>query len=120
MAGAYLAKGTIGNYGTPGAPVVTFSLVVVPSQHKVTGSVRVTQAVQNGNYSGTVTGAIYAVGLGSITQVVGLKGIISPDGPMPLEIPFLAHMAIDGSWNGVGGFHYADVHVENVPVIPLT
>lgn len=116
LAGAYLAKGTIGNVGTPGAPVVHFSLVVVPSQHKVSGSVQVTQATKNGNYSGQVTGLIYATGLGKVTQVVSLKGSVHPDGPTPLEIPFDAHMAIDGSWNGTGGFNYANVHVENVPV----
>jgi len=119
MAGAYLANGTIGNVGTPGAPVVRFSLVVVPGQHKVSGTVHVTQAIQNGNYTGNVTGAIYATGLGKVTQVVSLKGLIHPDGPMPYEIPFEAHMAIDGSWSGTGGFQYANVHVENVPVTPV-
>lgn len=116
MAGAYLAKGTIGKVGTPGAPIVHFSLVVVPGEHKVSGSVQITQAVKGGNYSGHVTGVIYATGLGKVTQIVGLKGSVHPDGPMPIEIPFEAHMAIDGSWNGTGGFHYAHVHVENVPV----
>lgn len=118
IAGAYLAKGTIGNVGMAGAPLVHFSLVVVPSQHKVSGSIEVTQAVQGGNYTGQVTGTIYATGLGKVTQIVGLKGTIHPDGPMPLEIPFEAHMAIDGAWNGTGGFNYANVHVENVPVTP--
>lgn len=119
LAGAYLAKGTIGRVGTPGAPIVHFSLVVVPSAHKVTGTVHITQAVKGGNYTGTVTGAIYATGLGKVTQVVGIHGYIHPDGPMPIEIPFEAHMAIDGSWTGTGGFQYANVHVENVPVTPV-
>lgn len=118
MAGAYLAKGTIGNVGIPGAPIVSFSLVVVPGQHKVSGSVHITQATPGGNYSGPVTGTIYATGLGNITQVVALKGFIHPDGPMPIEIQFDAHMAIDYAWKGTGGFNYANVHVENVPVTP--
>ncbi len=116
LEGAYLAQGTIGNAGMPGAPIVHFSFVVVPSQHKVTGSVHVTQAIQNGNYSGQVTGTIYATGFGSVTQVVAVKGMIHSDGDMPIEIPFEAHLAIDGSWNGTGGFAYANTHIENVPV----
>ncbi|CAM4370535.1 DUF1842 domain-containing protein [Flavobacterium terrigena] len=117
LEGAYLAQGTIGNVGMSGAPVVNFSFVVVPSQHKVTGSVHVTQAIQNGNYSGQVTGTIYATGFGSVTQVVAIKGMIHSDGDMPIEIPFEAHLAIDGSWNGTGGFAYANTHIENVPVV---
>ncbi|MET0393983.1 MAG: DUF1842 domain-containing protein [Chitinophagaceae bacterium] len=117
LSGAYLVNGTIGNAGMPGAPVVSFSLVVVPSQHKVSGTVYASQAVENGNYSGQVTGVIYSTGLGNVTQVVSLQGFVHPDNsPMPLEIPFNAHMAIDNSWNGTGGFNYANVHVENVPV----
>lgn len=117
LAGAYLAKGTIGNVGMPGAPIVEFALVVVPSAHKVSGSVSVRQATENGNYTGHVTGTIYSTGYGNVTQVVALQGNITPaSGLMPIEIPFEAHMAIDGSWNGTGGFSYLTVHVENVPV----
>lgn len=119
MAGAYLAKGTIGNVGMPGAPIVEFSLVVVPSTHQVSGSVYVHQAIENGNYTGNVTGTIYATGLGNVTQVVALHGSITPaSGIMPIEIPFEAHMAIDNSWHGTGGFSYLNVHVEHVPVTP--
>lgn len=117
LEGAYLAQGTIGNVGMPGAPVVHFSFVVVPSQHKVTGSVQVTQATQNGNYSGQVTGTLYATGYGNVTQVVAVTGTVHSDGDMPIEIPFEAHLAIDGSWNGTGGFAYANTHIENVPVV---
>lgn len=117
LVGAYLAKGTIGNVGMPGAPVVEFALVVVPSTHQVSGSVHVTQAVEGGNYIGSVTGTIYATGYGSVTQVVAIHGNITPaSGIMPIEIPFEAHMGIDNSWNGTGGFSYLSVHVENVPV----
>lgn len=116
LAGAYLAQGTIGNVGMPGAPIVHFSFVVVPSQHKVSGSVEVTQAIQNGNYSGQVSGTLYATGFGTVTQVVAVRGTIHSDGEMPIEIPFEAHLAIDGSWNGTGGFTYANTHVEGVPV----
>jgi hypothetical protein len=116
LEGAYLAQGTIGNIGMPGAPEVHFSFVVVPSQHKVNGSVQVTQATQNGNYSGQVTGTLYATGFGNVTQVVAVSGSIHSDGDTPIEIPFEAHLAIDGAWSGTGGFAYANTHIENVPV----
>ncbi|WP_230410161.1 DUF1842 domain-containing protein [Undibacterium rugosum] len=114
--GAYLVKGTIGNTQLVGAPLVTYALVVVPGQHHVSGHVHVTQATENGNYSGNVTGKIFATGYGNVTQVVSLHGLIHPDGPMPLEIPFEAHLAINGEWVGTGGFSYGNVHVEHVPV----
>lgn len=116
IAGAYLARGTIGDVGTPGAPIVHFALVVTPGNHKVTGTVAVTQAVQNGNYSGPVTGTIYATGLGPYTQVVTLKGGVHSDGIMPLELKFDAFMSIDKDWKGIGGFDYGHVHVSGVPV----
>ena len=118
MAGAYLANGTIGNVGTPGAPIVHFSLVVVPSQHTVNGSVTITQATVNGNYLGNVEGRIYKTGLGKITQVVGISGLIHEDNMSIAEIDFEAHMSIDNAWHGVGGFSYGNVHVEDVPVTP--
>lgn len=117
LAGAYLAKGTIGNVGMPGAPIVHFSLVVVPSQNSVNGAVQITQATQNGNYQGQVSGKIFATGFGTTTQVVSLRGNVHSDGVTPIEIPFEAHLALDGSWNGTGGFAYANTHVENVPVV---
>ena len=100
MVGAYLAKGTIGNLNMPGAPIVHFSLVVVPSTHKVSGEVHVTQAVEGGSYSGRVEGTIYSTGLKNVTQIVALKGQISSDGPIIGLFPFDAHMAINNAWEG--------------------
>lgn len=116
LASAYLAKGTVGNVGLAGAPVVAFALVVTPSTHKVSGSVHVSQSTQHGNYTGTVTGTIYSTGLGQFTQVVGLTGTLHSDSPTPLLIPIEINLAIDNAWNGTGGFQYANVHVENAPV----
>ena len=120
LAGAYLAKGIIGNTGTPGAPIVQFALVVVPSTHSVTGTVHVTQATAGGNYEGQVQGSIYSTGLGEVTQVVAFQGNIHPDGgTQPIELRFSAQMGIGSDWRGKGGFSYGTVHVENVPVKPL-
>lgn len=122
LAGAYLAKGTIGNVGTPGAPVASFSLVVVPSQHSVSGTVVITQAIQgpDSRIVVEVTGKIYSTGLGNVTQVVSLKGQYIHSVPPPAIGSFLAnfdaHLAIDNAWNGTGGFSYFGNNVENVPV----
>jgi hypothetical protein len=122
LAGAYLAQGTIGNVGTPGAPIATFSLVVVPSQNSVSGTVVITQAVNgpDNHIVVPVTGKIYATGLGKYTKVVGLQGEYVQSFPPPAIGSFLAkfdaHMAIDNSWNGNGGFSYWNHQVENVPV----
>jgi hypothetical protein len=65
-----------------------------------------------------VSGTIYSTGLGKCTKIVAISGQIHPDKPVIGLIPFEAHMAIDDDWEGSGGFHYLDVHVENVPVAP--
>lgn len=117
--GTYLLKGTIGNIATPGAPIVHFSLVVTPAKHQVSGSVFITQATQNGNYSGNVRGTIYATGLGSVTQIVALTGSVNNDGTMPLELSFEAHLAVNQHWEGTGGFRYGAVHVDEAPVAQL-
>ena len=122
LAGAYLAQGTIGNVGMPGAPIAHFSLVVVPSQNTVSGTVAVTQAIAGnaGNFTVQVTGKIHSTGLGSVTQIVSMSGQYVHSVPPPAIGSFLAnfdaHMAIDGAWNGVGGFSYFNNSVENVPV----
>jgi hypothetical protein len=122
LAGAYLAQGTIGNVGMPGAPIAKFSLVVVPSQHSVSGTVVITQAVggPDSHIVVKVTGKIYATGLGKVTQVVSLHGQYVHSVPPPAIGSFLAdfdaHLAIDGAWNGTGGFSYYQHNVENVPV----
>lgn len=122
LAGAYLAKGTIGNVGTPGAPIATFSLVVVPSQHTVTGTVVITQAINgpDNHIVISVKGKIYATGFGKFTKVVSLQGQYVQSVPPPAIGSFLAdfdaHFAIDNAWNGTGGFSYYKNQIENVPV----
>jgi len=122
LAGAYLAQGTIGNVGTPGAPIASFSLVVVPSQNSVSGTVVITQAV-NGPDSHIVVpvkGKIFATGFGNFTKVVSLHGEYVQSFPPPAIGAFLAefdaHLAINNEWNGTGGFSYWKHNVENVPV----
>lgn len=124
LIGAYLVKGTMGNVGLPGAPIMHFSLVVVPSLNSVSGSVEITQSIAPPNgiiVIRQVTGSIRATGYGKVTHVVALDGIYNADFPPPaigftIE-KFTAHMAIDNEWGGAGGFTYGNKNVDNVPVI---
>jgi len=122
LIGAYLVNGTMGNVGTPGAPIMHFSLVVVPSANTVSGTVEITQAIA---HSGdiiikNVKGVIRSTGYGNITKVVSLEGQYVQSVPPPAIGSFLAnfsaHMAIDDNWDGKGGFTYANHDVEDVPV----
>lgn len=119
IANAYLVKGVIGNTAALGTPIVQFALVVTPGNREVSGGIHIYNGKQGDTYTGKVTGALHAAGLGNYTQVVALNGSICPDGPMPPVLPFQAHMALDVHWQGIGGFHYAGVHVDDVPVREL-
>lgn len=125
LAGAYLAKGTIGNVGMAGAPIATFSLVVVPSQNSVSGTVVITQAI-NGPDSHIVIqvkGKVFATGFGNFTKAVNLQGqyvqSVAPPAIGSFLADFDAHLAIDNEWKGTGGFSYSKSQIENVPVMPL-
>lgn len=123
LLGTYLVNGTMGNVGMPGAPICRFSLVVTPAAHAVSGTVEITQAIEGPNSHIVVTnvkGTIRPTGLGQYTQVVALEGEYVFNFPPPaigsiLE-KFSAHMAIDNSWNGQGGFSYGQNVVNDVPV----
>ncbi|RCS26390.1 DUF1842 domain-containing protein [Polaribacter sp. WD7] len=123
IAGAYLTKGTIGNVGTPGAPIAHFSLVVVPASKSVSGVVQITQAIEGPESNivvKNVVGQIRATGFGKVTKVVSLEGEYIVSVPPPAIGTYLskfsAHLAIDNQWNGKGGFSYGNNDVEDVPV----
>ena len=123
LVGAYLATGLMGNIGMPGAPIMHFSLVVVPSTNTVSGSVEITQAL-GPEYPSIVikevSGVIRATGYGKVTKVVALKGeylvSVQPPAIGTYLAQFSAHMAIDDDWNGRGGFSYDNNNIEDVPV----
>ncbi|MDI9339301.1 MAG: DUF1842 domain-containing protein [Sediminibacterium sp.] len=123
LAGAYLVNGTAGNLGMPGAPIMHFSLVVVPSQNSVNGTVHITQVIAppyGDIVIRNVKGTIRSTGYGKVTQVVYLEGEYVVSVPPPAIGSYLAHfsasMAIDDNWNGMGSFSYGGNDVENVPV----
>lgn len=117
LLGAYLEKGTIGDVGMLGAPILSFALVVVPGQHKVTGTVQITQAVLNGNYSGAVTGTIFLFpGADDGVWVITLTGTVHNDGTMPISLPITVHFSVGGIEKDYGGFDFGQVHVAYAPV----
>lgn len=125
LIGAYLAQGTVGNIGMPGAPIMHYSLVVVPSTNNVSGQVEITQALPPPSgriVIPNVTGVIRKTGFGSVTQIVALQGSYVVSAPPPAIGSYLAqfsaHLAINDAWLGKGGFSYADHTIDNVPVTP--
>jgi len=125
LIGAYLAQGTVGNLGMPGAPIMHYSLVVVPSTGSVSGIVEITQAIAppGGHIVvPNVKGVIRKTGFGSVTQIVALEGEYIQSVPPPAIgtylVPFSAHLAIDDGWHGQGGFSYGGTTINNVPVTP--
>jgi len=122
--GTYLASGTIGNVGLPGAPISHFHLTVTPSTNSVSGIVEITQAIEGPESNiviKNVTGSIRATGYGKVTKVVELSGEYMVSFPPPAIGSYLAkfsaNMAIDDNWDGRGGFTYGQNEINDVPVI---
>lgn len=117
---AYLAKGTIGNIGMPGAPLAYFSLVISPEQGKVSGIVEITQVIDKPSIKVNVTGSIRNTTYGHVTKIVTIHGEYIVSVPPPaigsyLE-KFSAYVDINDEWNGTGGFSYGNQKIEEVPV----
>ena len=122
LVGLYRACGTVGKVGTPGAPILHYSLLVDAPTGTVSGMVHITQAIPGpgSNLPVMVKGHIRALGFGKITKLVVLEGEYYYSPPPPAIGTFqgklTAHLAVDNSWDGQGGFEYGGHRVENVPV----
>lgn len=120
--GTYLVNGIAGNEGTPGAPILRFSLVVNAASGKVNGQVQLTQALPPpyGQVEMSVSGQIHGAGFGPITQLVALEGETVVSVPPPAIGSYLAQFkatfAINGDWQGRGGWTFANQTVSDVPV----
>lgn len=122
--GLYLVEGVAGNEGTPGAPLLHFTLTVEASTGRVvTGQAVQTQAVKSPGDKiliGNITGRVRSTGFGKYTKVVALTGSAVISFPPPAIgaylTPFDAHFAVDNSWNGVGSWTLGNTPVDNVPV----
>jgi hypothetical protein len=116
-----LAEGTIGDVGTPDAPIAVFNLVILPSKNFVSGTVVIKQSAKDSDdITMKVEGKIHATGFGQFTKVVSLYGQYMEFFPTETIGTFLAdfdaHFLVDDSWNGTGGFTYYKNQIENVPV----
>ncbi len=123
---AYLVKGQAGNVGTPGAPVLSFALVVIAATGRANGHVEITQALPPPFGSikvNNVTGQIHKLGLPPAQMVVALEGTYWQSFPPPaigeIQQHFRAALTVDDSWNGFGSFDYGGHTVSNVPVKKL-
>jgi len=121
--GLYLVNGIAGNEGTPGAPILHFSLLVNAASGKVSGQAEVTQALAapyDKIHIGNITGQILGAGFGDITQLVALKGEAIVSFPPPAigsyVESFTASFAINGEWNGRGGWVLGNQKIDDVPV----
>jgi hypothetical protein len=118
----YLAEGTIGNVGMPGAPIATFSLIVKPLKNSVTGTVIIKQTVDDSenDIAVEVKGKINVTRLGQFTKVVSLQGKYRQSLEKSENDSFLAdfdaYFAINNCWDGTGGFSCHNHQIENEPV----
>lgn len=114
LLGAYLEKGTIGDVGMLGAPILSFALVVVPGQHKVSGTAQVKADDMNRCWSGQVTGTIFSrPSPNGDTSVITFQGRFNNDGTMPIQIEGWVYMDVDAAGNGTGGFDIGGFDIGN-------
>jgi hypothetical protein len=118
----YHVQGEAGHIGTPGAPILDFSLLVVVPSGLVSGHVDIRQALPppHGHISLPVTGHIHSLGLPPAHNVVVLTGTYLVSFPPPAIGSILEHFnatfSVNSDWNGHGSFTYGGHSVSNVPV----
>jgi hypothetical protein len=121
--GLYLVNGIAGRVGTPGAPILHFSLLVNAVTGAITGHARQTQAVAppSGDIPIAIkSGQLHRTTTGPAQLLVSLSGDGLVSFPPPAIgsylAPFSASFALHDNWDGVGGWTLGTEHVENVPV----
>jgi Domain of unknown function (DUF1842) len=105
----YRACGEVGHVGTPGAPIMTYSLLVVAGSGLASGHVTLKQAVNPPlDVTFQVTGNVHA--LGPNHRVVTLTGTYTYNLPPPIILSILEHfnatLLVDAHWDGHGTFTY--------------
>ena len=113
----YRACGEVGNVGTPGAPILSYSLLVVAGSGLASGHVTITQAVSPPLHIAVqVTGHVHA--LGPTHRVVTLEGTYSYSLPPPIILTILEHFSatllVNEHWDGHGTFTYGAAGEHNV------
>jgi Domain of unknown function (DUF1842) len=118
----YRACGEVGHVGTPGAPIMTFSLLVVVPSGLVSGHVTLKQEVNPPlDVTFPVTGNVHA--LGPNLRVVTLTGTYTYTLPPPIILSILEHftatLLVDPHWDGHGTFTYGAPGEHVVPNVPV-
>ncbi len=119
QASSYLIKGRIGHAHQLDATVISYALIVTPSQQTVSGQVALSQGQRQLSYSGQVQGTISRTGFNGVAQLVALKGMLKATQDqlnLARHIPFSAHLALDQDWQGTGGIQFGDLNIEHLPV----
>jgi hypothetical protein len=107
------------------SPILRFMLLVNDAG-QVSGHGQITEqellGIPNSEINiGNITGQIQATGVGSFTRLVSLQGYADVRTLPPPAIGtfykfFQAQFAIDGAWDGVGGWRLSSQTVDNVAV----
>lgn len=102
---------------------LSFTLLVNEATGEICGQARITNldltVTRDSEISiGNVTGHIQATGSGNFTRLVSLQGDavknLAPPVILSVYVPFQAQFAIDGSWEGVGGWTLGTEAVDNM------
>jgi Domain of unknown function (DUF1843)/Domain of unknown function (DUF1842) len=120
----YRVSGTAGNVGTPGAPILSFDLLVNSSTGNASGHASIVQTlppplgtIHISNATGKVTNLVFG---GTVSHGVALQGTyvrpVPPIEPIVIEEKFAAHFVVDVNWDGRGSFEYGGSDVNDVPV----
>ena len=108
------------------SPILRFTLLVNEVSGQVCGHGQITEQelleIPNNEINiGNITGQIQGTGVGSFTRLVSLQGYADVRTLPPPKIGtfykfFQAQFAIDGAWDGVGGWTLSSQTVDNVAV----
>lgn len=120
----YRVTGGAGNVHMPGAPQLSFDLLVNSRTGHVSGHAQITQIVappmiviQINNVSGQVRQHTFD---GQVTLSVALQGTFDQPGPPPTEYVilerFAAQFSLNAQWDGRGSFEYGRAVINDVPV----
>ncbi len=120
----YRVTGAAGNVTTPGAPILSFDLLVNSSTGHVSGHAQITQVVappmidiQVNNVSGRVRTLVFG---GQVTLSVVLQGTYLHAAPPPMNYivleQFAAQFSLTEQWDGRGSFEYGSTVIDDVPV----
>jgi hypothetical protein len=109
-------NGVLGNTDKPNSPNVRFNLTTNSQSPSVYGSVQIiSENPETGILRGNVSGTSTKMGP---NQMLHLNGLIPANDPLNpnLKLPFQAIMVLEAGDKGIGGFNFADMHQEQLPV----